>query len=294
MKQFLSCTIFFFLVSINLSFAQNYLPIAKENTIWFMEFLDNSSNPPQLKKYINFTSGDTLVNNQVYHKLYFQSMEIGDSKLIAGIRHDQDSKKTMAILLTNSDIIGTWMHLTCSKSDEFELYDFSANVGDVIGKECNTGGGAVTDTSQINLFSIHRKLISLSSINQTWYEGIGSSSGLLSSLWDFSEHQLYDYCEGSFEDCGVQLWLNTNIILAQERGKVFPNPTEGFLTVQVKEYIRNGQLIISDLYGQVVQISSFEALEKRINIDALTSGMYYVQVVDGVRLVYRGRVLLKK
>ncbi len=291
MKQFLHCTIFLLLINVNLSFGQNNLPIARENTIWFMEYLDNFSSSSQLKKYINFTSGDTLVNNQVYHKLYFQSMEAGTSKLIAGIRHDENSQKTMAILLTNQEILGTWLHLSCSKTDEFELYDFSANIGDVIGKECNTGGGVVTDTSQIDLFRVNRKMMSISSINQIWYEGIGSSSGLLSSIWMFSDHQLYDYCQGSFEECGVQLWLNTNITLAQERGKVFPNPTEDFLTVQVKEYIRNGHLIISDLYGQIVQVSSFEALEKQINIKTLASGMYYVQVLDDVHLIYRGRVL---
>lgn len=294
MKQIICYIIFIFFARMNTSFGQNHLPIAKENAIWFMEYLDHSTNTPQLKKYINFTSGDTLVNNQVYHKLYFQSMEIGKAKLIAGIRNDENSGKTKAILLTDTEIIGSWMDLTCSKTDEFELYDFSANIGETVGKECNTGGGVVSDTSKINLFGIERKLMTISSINQTWYEGIGSSSGLLSSLWNFSEYQLYDYCEGSFEECGVQLWLNTNIILAQERGKIFPNPSSGSLTVQVKEYIRDGQLIISDLYGQIVQIASFDALEKQINIEALPNGMYYIQVLDDLKLVYRGRVLLKK
>ena len=185
MKQFLNCTIIIFLIGINSSYGQNSLPIAKENAIWFMEYLDNPSSSPQLKKYINFTSGDTLINNQVYHKLYFQSMETGIAQLIAGIRNDESNDKTMAVLLTDEEIIGTWMHLSCSKTEEFELYDFSSDIGDIIGKDCNTGGGVVTDTSQINLFSVERTLISLSSINQTWYEGIGSSSGLLSSLWDF-------------------------------------------------------------------------------------------------------------
>ena len=158
MKQLLRCTAFFLLININLSFGQDSLPIAQENTIWFMEYLDHSSGSSQLKKYINFTSGDTLVNHQLYHKLYFQSMESATSKLIAGIRHDENSQKTMAILLTDTEILGTWLHLTCSKTEEFELYDFSAKTGDVIGKDCNTGGGIVTDISQIDLFSINRKI----------------------------------------------------------------------------------------------------------------------------------------
>jgi hypothetical protein len=290
MKQF--PILFIFIAAYCTSFAQNRLPIANEEAIWFMEYTDNGS--WQVKKYINFISGDTIINHKTYYKLYYQSMTIAKSILIAGIRDDEVTGKTMAIALNSEDIVGTWLHLTCSRTDEFELYDFMANIGDIVGKDCNTGGGVVTDTSSIDLFGIHRKLISISSVHQTWYEGIGSSSGVLSSLWDFTHHRLYDYCQGSFEECGVALWLSTNIILAQERGKVFPNPTSGFLTVQVKDYVRDGYLVISDLYGQIVQLGSFNALEQKIDIEKLASGMYYVQVFDGIRLVYRDKVLLEK
>lgn len=291
MKPTIPFFITIFLLTYISAFTQDYLPIAQENTIWFMEYTDYSSSTPQLKKYLYFTQGDTLVNNQAYKKLYYQNMEGSSPKIVAGIRDDETEQKTYGIVLTTEDIIGTWLHYSCPSNQEILLYDFKLNIGEYFPSNCVSGGGTVTDTSTTQLYGVSRKTTAISSVYQTWYEGIGSTSGLLSSLWDFSDHQLYDYCQGTFDQCGAPLWLNTNAVLAQERGKVFPNPTAGILTVQVKEYVRNGNMVITDLYGQIVKTYPFDALEQKLEISELASGMYFVQVYNNDRMIYKARVL---
>lgn len=274
--------------------AQSFTAIAQENRIWFMEYMDYSEFQPQLKKYVYFFEGDTLVHNLVYKKLYFQSMDTNAPTLVAGLREEFATKKTYALSFSSGSIVGTLMNEGCVKDSEFQLYDFSVQPNDWLQSACAGSGNNVSDTTAVHLYGQRRKAITFNDINQTWYEGIGSTSGLLSSLWDFSDHHLYDYCKGSFEECEARLWLGTHTNVAKSKGNLFPNPTTEFLNVQVQNYIQEGLVVITDLFGQIVLSVPFAALEQKINVATLANGVYFIQVFDNRQMVYKDKVLIEK
>ena len=50
-------------------------------------------------------------------------------------------------------------------------------------------------------------------------------------------------------------------------------------------------MVVTDLYGQIVKRFPFNALEQQFDVSELASAMYFVQVYNNDRMIYKARIL---
>lgn len=79
---------------------------------------------------------------------------------------------------------------------------------------------------------------------------------------------------------------------SQLNTKIYPNPSNGNFTVEMKENAQNSKMEIYNLMGQNVFNQSINASKTTIN-SSLKSGIYVVKVVDGNNNVQTNRVTFK-
>ena len=81
----------------------------------------------------------------------------------------------------------------------------------------------------------------------------------------------------------------TNGLLA----RLYPNPTQNYVMVEVPTYEGNTQLTIFDLQGRQHIAQTTTAPETRLDITTLPSGMYFVQIQQGAQRVTQKLVVQK-
>ncbi|MDB4539230.1 FG-GAP-like repeat-containing protein [Saprospiraceae bacterium] len=103
-------------------------------------------------------------------------------------------------------------------------------------------------------------------------------------------------CPG--ERVPVEVWLDTDVVATIDFGKsddvkVFPNPTDGNIAVQLNFDIQNfAQLLVTDMIGQtVLENRAFNKMIE-LNLKNLPKGVYLLQVIHGGN-VYSGKVVLQ-
>lgn len=99
----------------------------KQNSIWSV----NNT------KYL--TSGDTIINEKVYTKVYKQTLNVpfefdfNQSIYFAAIRNDSINKKVYVVFKDQNEntlVNYNGLHFHCNPTDEFLLYDFNLQIGD--------------------------------------------------------------------------------------------------------------------------------------------------------------------
>jgi hypothetical protein len=73
-----------------------------------------------------------------------------------------------------------------------------------------------------------------------------------------------------------------NSITTQENSrqiKVFPNPTDGILNIEIPDY-PNKQLLITDILGRIEKTLSLQSETTNINISNLPNGIYYLNLYE--------------
>jgi hypothetical protein len=71
--------------------------------------------------------------------------------------------------------------------------------------------------------------------------------------------------------------------------KVYPNPNNGVFTVELSS-VNNAVIVITNMLGQVVKSLNAE-LQQEINISDLDKGMYFINVTENNKSVYRTNVV---
>jgi PKD repeat protein len=74
------------------------------------------------------------------------------------------------------------------------------------------------------------------------------------------------------------------------RVRIYPNPVVDFLYLQS---MREGEVMIRNLRGQVVKTGTLQAGENRLNLQELQSGMYLLTVMENSEVIF-GEKILKK
>lgn len=206
LKQLILFILFFQIVT---AFAQEYkyVPFPQSDAIWSEVYYTNEDAPPVYERFA-LNGEDTVMGAYSYKKIYMFLDTVFDKSTatyVGGLREDSDKKVWFK---DEIKIHRMKPYFMIPDSDEILLYDFSVNVGDTI-KKGNFDMLFLQEiypdevfppifVSQIDTVKIGnslRKKIHFSavwnyvepsyllSIDGEWIEGIGSTSGLLTTLW---------------------------------------------------------------------------------------------------------------
>ena len=257
--------------------AQEYLPIAQKGNEWHTF----ETGVWQINNYVNWCSGDTLIEDVRYMKI---------------MGTVNDSYPIFYTLLREEDGKVWERHLNTSV--ETLLYDFTASVGDTL---CfgHPGNCFVLDSiSMVQIGGVDRRKfwfgleydgLGNPRAKETWVEGIGSDYGLLWSGY----YGVYDgwHCLLCFHQYGELVWQNPEYNTcsypydAVEENKdseitVYPNP--GNNTLNIRTALQNARIEIYDITGKLVYNQEITGNNTRINAEGWPSGTYVWKVYTGV------------
>lgn len=60
--------------------------------------------------------------------------------------------------------------------------------------------------------------------------------------------------------------------------KLFPNPTNSFVTIQASAEITDGVLLLNDLSGRTLTQQTFSGTQTTLNLSTLPAGVYFVRL----------------
>lgn len=264
-----------------------YHPFPDSNAIWNIHFDVNCfMNGTGNEDYSIIISGDTLINNQTYHKLttpYVLSYSTGTCGGITtgykgAIRQDTTNKKVFFI--------------PPADTTEKLLYDFTMQVGDTvkgyIGENALPQDIIVQSIDSVLAGSNYRKRWVINPCYQLdFIEGIGSTYGLIKRAPGCAVDQAY-YTITCFQQNGQALYPDTtaNCQLITSLNSIdkigcqinaFPNPSNGSFTVNFGQSIK--EIRLADLLGNTV-LQQMVNNTSKIEISNLQSGYYTLTAID--------------
>jgi hypothetical protein len=263
-----------------------YYPFPDSNAQWNIHYTLLGW-PGFEEVYSILISGDTLINSLLYHKLKVPYVRVvGNSKtteILAGyigaIRQDTFNKKVFFIPPAN---------LT-----EQLLYDFTLKVGDTVKGYLENIDGIKDVVDSIDSVLVGNKYHKRWKINSYYniclIEGIGSTYGLI----EYSPGLSVDAPDISitcFQQNGITIYPDTvnncELISAitpidreSEQIRIYPNPSNGSLTIEFGKSINIKELRITDLFGKIILQQQTGNLTK-IKIDNLQSETYILTIID--------------
>ena len=264
--------------------AQEYLPIAQKGYEWHTF----ETGIWQINNYVNWCSGDTLIEDVRYMKI-MGTLNNGNPNLFTVLK-EEDGK--------------VWeRHLNTSV--ETLLYDFTASVGDTL---CfgHPGNCFVLDSiSMVQIGGIDRRKFWFGleydgsgnpRTKETWVEGIGSDYGLLWSGY----YGVYDgwHCLLCFHQYGELVWQNPEYNTcsypydAVEENKdseiaLYPNPVRDRVVI---EGIEVAEVEVYNALGQIVK--TFQGTNE-ISVADLPQGVYLLRIADTEEKVYTNKIMIR-
>ena len=260
-----------------------YIPTAVDSAVWKVACGWNVLNQSYDNHIVQFTQGDTIVNNVHYYKVYRKSTYLPNEtvKLQMLIR-DNIFTNTVHVMYIDTILPD------CTPHVDALLYDFSPFItpGTTISNCYSTYDILNIDT--INLYGMDRRRFY---DNFGFFiEGIGSyTSGLTPGN---STNCTLSYCRGTPEDCGAYAWVNTKDIRTYQQGKLYPNPTRTQSKLELQSYLENGKIQIFNLLGQLQQEQYFNGQEAILDVSQLNEGIYMIQVFENEQLVFGDKLFV--
>ena len=270
---------------------QTYKPLVKENAQYFEHYLKLEQTIKVESAWNLKLSGDTLVNNKTYKKVYRRQMYSTDSLkyiyfpkainptepsvLYALLREDTNARKVWGIVLdSNNSYSGPFP--ICGNYQEVLMYDFSLTVGDTMNM-CMAGSSfkdTISDIRTDQNFNLNLKAFYSTPGIDVFYESIGSNTGLFNMEKTFLSGyswELYDYCVGNDADCNVQYLDQPELKLSPF--KVYPNPANEFLFLKSSQ--KNTTYGLFNSLGISCISGSFQA-SKKLDVRNLSPGIYFL------------------
>ncbi len=250
----------------------NYIPFDFENGIWRFEGGTFGEEPEWDDSQI-YVSGDTIINNEHYKKLYnytiirrnFPPLERIVYGYIGAIRNMEGKK------------VG---FISYEDSEESIIYDFNLIVGDTL-RDVNEDVAVVTSIDSMEYCGVFHKRFNLNVENsepQFLVEGIGYSSGLVYPFFYQFEitNTLKCYTIKDSTACETcDLLLADKLISKDISFSLFPNPNNGNFTIKTEEEIV--EVKIFDMMGLLVyQEYNVIGIEGFNNDIQLASGVYWL------------------
>jgi len=281
----------------NMGFSQ----IPTENASWYISYSAPECSPigpenpvPTCSKWTYYTAGDFVYNNLTYTRIerityFWDGLEI-KGELIGFIRNDSLSNRTF--IIPN----GTW--------EEFLLYDFSSNVGDVLTRWTIKQG-----TEQVTVRSIDSALVSGNyhkRINflggHSIIEGVGSTSGLLSPIESGFERnfnlECFNHADTVFfpiENCNTPVPSNDYIPFSDSIGSwnVVHSGAGPWAVKNTTTYYLDGDTVVNNLFynrmysnDEEIVDSSKSELSGGIRQDTSLKHVYFIEFGKPEVLLY--------
>lgn len=272
-------------------FSQNYYPLVQENNEWnVLQVIFEGGNPWDTSFYTQTykISGDTIVNNQDFKKIYKSEEEIPVNWIYEGSIREEDEK--------------VW-YVSHFNNEERLIYDFTLNVGDTM--EFQDQPYMVVDSITFHeIAGIERKHIYFSYIDfspykELWIEGIGSNYGVLSSgsggsvggwTWFLcmSENGELIYMNPDYNSCFL---IGTKINETKSLDfNIFPNPTTGLLKIEKLNNVTINSIRLVDLYGQTKK--TFENNQTFLDLTEIAPGLYML-IIDTENELLKKKIIIK-
>jgi hypothetical protein len=251
----------------------------QDNTVW-TEYDINTQNSSINFKRQYWVANDTIINGRTYKKVVDNNRYIGAIREVNG--------KIYAYLNYGDYLL---------MNDEFLLYDFTVQAGDVIrstaleGALSNPDGLTVIQIDEVTLENGEKRKRFFFDGTSAWIEGIGSTGGLFhDAIWLISNYTVpYLVC---FKQNEIPLYVNTGRCLdrkccdnvspdtglasLKKSNVLFPNPTKGIVTID--NIVQGSTVHLIDSTGKVLQ--TYSVINNEVKIDLLNypSNIYYVNI----------------
>ena len=286
--------------------AQEYIPMAVDESRWIIRYDEINTPIPVDMLWEYYANGDTIVNNTSYVKVYKRDLiptadappyePNGNYDLYGLIRDDTLSRKVYAILFDDNYF--------CPENAEYELFDFSVEVGDTI-EFCSYPDflpdfviGSITDDEYLNY---QTRIYSNNQLfDYDYYEGMGSYFGLFEPMIEpvksaneksVFHTYLYYYCRQI--PCGLLVSVK-DFSYQKESFTVYPIPAARFLHISFTDDQSDGEIVITNIQGQILIRNSVNKSESTMVIDVanLPTGLYIIGMIQDKRMTIRKKVFI--
>lgn len=280
----------------------NYVPMAIEGAQWVYYNSDDDDIPPFDDYYFGYKiEGDTIINNLEYKKVYYRRFEpvendggpayppvyISQEYLYGAIRDDIPNKKVYGIQFC--DPPNEFPPNNCPCDEEFLLYGFDMNIGDIFNEFCIVEGSDISlvNISLLSIFNENRLLYSMTNDWGFFLEGIGNYSpydglnwyGLFNSMglpFGCPCTSFILYCIGTDEEC-LDGFLNLNVETNQIiHFNIFPNPVKDCFYIEGVNNLRIENIKIYDILGHLIYKKIYKS--NPINISHLNDGIFFIRI----------------
>ena len=262
--------------------AQEYLPIAQKGNEWHIF----ETAVWQINNYVNWCSGDTLIEDARYMKIMGT---VNDSyPIFYTLLREEDGK--------------VWKRYSIAHSETL-LYDFTASVGDTLRIGDFAEEMVLDSISMVQIGDVDRRKfwfgleydnLGRPRAKETWIEGIGSDYGL---LWT-GYFNVFDgwHCLLCFHQNGELVWENpeygTCTYDAIEENKdseisIYPNPVRDRVII---EGIEVAEVQVFNAFGQMVKTIQGT---NEINVSDLPQGVYLLRIMDAEGKVYTNKIMIQ-
>lgn len=245
---------------------------------------------------------DTIVNSKTYNKYSTFGVATGNSVSPCNpnfIRHGylrQDTLAKKVFILDNNFIEQPLYNFSKMIGDTMQIYQFnlSANITVTI---------TMLDSTMFGDGKYHRRQWAINSTyGNSIYEGMGcvtgglyahNSAGYIPNTEGFicfgKTTPFSPYFGGSSSNCYLSsVGLNENISMGNDMFKIYPNPTNDILNIDVD--ILNGnssKLQILNSLGQILSEEKIKDPKSQINLSHFPSGIYYLKMqgINGQKVI---------
>jgi hypothetical protein len=248
-------------------------------------------------------TGDTLINENFYQKMYY-SYEAWDDYADTLLRGKYKEYKG-AIRPVNSE--KKVYYIPKDSSTEVLLYDFNLELGDTIPvwhdnfpnpKIVRSIDTIIVGGEQLKRFKIGNSKSDTSIFGNMIIEGIGSIKELLyidNHLEGFYGFKCFWNKDTDFnypENCKT-ITLSTNELMESKINfQVIPNPCFNYFTISTQEIrFENFWFNLTDINGNILLHQEFNSNNHRINLESLSSGLYFLLVYNKTDLIYNEKIV---
>lgn len=277
-----------------ISLGQQYYSFPDSNTYWYEVHRPAQYWIPGNDPYSNIfgiLNQDTLINNNLYHKLYkFKDDYLlpDSAEYIGAIR--EEAKKVYYI---GPDYFG----VSPFDSVDIILYDFSLSVGDTFTNGLFTINEylVVSEIDSILINNNYRKRIHFQDYWWVkWIEGVGNQNGLIfysgdvptNGIWNslvcLSEDNKVIYHNPDYDFCYYPILNNTQYRNLNDQMSIMPNPfKDNFIISLINSSLLIKSVTVYDLHGKL-----------SLHENMLNGNFHKVNTVDLFRGVFVLRVEL--
>jgi len=291
----------FFTVTIALSVSsQTYHKLIRTNTFW-----DNFITDVQCYLTANrvcFTNNDTIIQGNTYRisRQYAYQTQDTTSGLFCPPFVVSNTYGLGTFLREDTILKKVYINEPYDTPHDQLLYDFSLQVGDTLQSFYNGNYTLVLtsiDTVTLNNGDGTRKRFSFNHNPLVNYiEGIGGSQGLFNPIF-ITENMGGYFC---INDNGTNIWgdqcsyffVGTDNLPLVERFSITPNPAHSYFTVHLGKPIKNANLQLFNLSGQLLISTPITESETKIMVDCFSQGLYLTQLTSNEGIV-KGKILIK-